>query len=63
MRAQARSSLLVAAGFIGGTECSVIGFIHAADPVEPRVQCSIDEILQNVAHAETFSGSYGGNVP
>ena len=68
MRVHARSSLLVAIGFIAGAACSFVGFTHAATTPAPTIpsnraySVSIDEIRQNFAHAETFSGSYSRTI-
>ncbi len=68
MRVPPRSSLLVAIGFIVGAACSFVGFTNAATaPAQPipsnrPYSVSIDEIRQNFAHAETFSGSYSRTV-
>jgi hypothetical protein len=68
MRVRARSSLLVAVGFIAGAACAFVGFTHAATtPAQPipsnrAYSVSIDEIKQNFAHAETFTGSYSRTV-
>jgi len=63
-----RSSLLVIGGFIAGAACSFAGFTFADTPSAPMTPSnraylvSIDEIRQNFAHAEEFTGSYSRNV-